>query len=177
MSISCAITGDKPVRFKFGYKEDYSLCKKIKRVIKKQIIELYDKGVTCFYVGGSLGVDMWAGEIVLRLKEQPGYERIELVVVVPYKGHDLNWDERSRKRLEFLMKYSMRTITAGTDKNNESYIKRNYYIVDNTDYVLAICDEHTIISKETKKMILYAKEKHRIIILIHPDTVNATRIS
>lgn len=31
MKKSCAVTGPKPTRFKFGYKEDYSLCKKIKR--------------------------------------------------------------------------------------------------------------------------------------------------
>ena len=76
----CAITGHRPSRFKFKYSEDYTLCKKIKANMLEVFRKLYDeKEVRCFYVGGALGVDMWAAEQILRLKEQPGYEDIELV--------------------------------------------------------------------------------------------------
>lgn len=57
----------------------------------EQFKRLYDEhGVRRYYVGGALGVDMWAGELILRLKEQPGYGDIELVVVLPFEGHDSN---------------------------------------------------------------------------------------
>lgn len=102
--------------------------------MKEEIIKLYETGVTCFYVGGSLGVDLWAGEIVLRLKEQPGYEGIELVLVIPYEGHDFSWDERSRKRLRFLIKHSKEYLIAGEKNCRESYRKRNIYMIDQTDY-------------------------------------------
>lgn len=170
MPKSCAITGDKPTRFKFGYKEDYSLCKKIKRVMTEQIKELYQNGVTRFYIGGSLGVDIWAGEIILRLKEQPGYENIELVVVVPYKGHDLNWDERSRKRLEFLIKHSEEYLAAGDSNCQESYTKRNCYMVDQTGCVLAVCDNGIKGLSAVREMLSYAHKRERQIIFIHPDT-------
>ena len=92
---ACAVTGHRPSRFKFKYSEDYSLCKKIKRAMLEQFKRLYDEhGVRRYYVGGALGVDMWAGELILRLKEQPGYGDIELVVVLPFEGHDSKWDER-----------------------------------------------------------------------------------
>lgn len=84
---ACAVTGHRPSRFKFKYSEDYSLCKKIKRAMLEQFKRLYDEqGVRQYYVGGALGVDMWAGELILRLKEQPGYGDIELVVVLPFEG-------------------------------------------------------------------------------------------
>ena len=67
---SCAITGHRPTRFKFGYKENYTGCKRLKKRLYEQFALLYEKGVRRFYVGGSLGVDMWAGEQVLTLKEQ-----------------------------------------------------------------------------------------------------------
>ena len=71
----CAITGHRPSRFKFKYSEDYSLCKKIKANMLEVFRKLHDEQeVSCFYVGGALGVDMWAAEQILRLKEQPGYE-------------------------------------------------------------------------------------------------------
>lgn len=170
MPKSCAITGDKPTRFKFGYKDNYSLCKKIKRVMTEQIMELYKKGVTRFYVGGSLGVDIWAGEIILRLKEQPGYEDIELVVIVPYKGHDLNWDERNRKRLEFLINHSKEYLIAGDSNCQKSYTKRNCYMVDQAECVLAVCDNGIKGLSAIKEMLSYAHKRERHIIFIHPDT-------
>lgn len=174
MPKACAITGDRPTSFKFGYKENYSLCKKLKRVMAEQIKELYENGVTCFYIGGSLGVDIWAGEIILRLKEQTRYEAIELVLVIPYKGYDSNWDERSRKRLEYLIKHSKACLTAGDINCQESYVKRNYYMVDQADCVLAICGNDRNILSTFGKMLSYATKRKRNIIFINPDTAETS---
>lgn len=49
----------------------------------EQFKRLYhEKGVRRFYIGGAMGVHIWAGELVLQLRGQPGYEDIELVVVL-----------------------------------------------------------------------------------------------
>ena len=102
----CAITGHRPSRFKFKYSEDYALCKKIKASMLEVFRKLHDeKEVRRFYVGGALGVDMWAAEQILRLKEQPGYEDIELVVALPFVGHDAKWDQRSKRRMEFILQH------------------------------------------------------------------------
>lgn len=59
----CAVTGHRPSRFKFKYSEDYALCKKIKANMLEVFRKLHDeKEVRRFYVGGALGVDMWAAE-------------------------------------------------------------------------------------------------------------------
>lgn len=80
----CAITGHRPSRFKFKHSEDDALCKKIKANLLEVFRKLHDeKEVRRFYVGGALGVDMWAAEQILRLKEQPGYGDIKLVVALP----------------------------------------------------------------------------------------------
>ena len=58
---SCAVAGPKPTRFKFGYKEDNSLCRKIKKAMLQQFRRLYrKKGVQRFYIGGAIGVNLWA---------------------------------------------------------------------------------------------------------------------
>ena len=95
---TCAVTGHRPTRFKWKYKENNNGCKRLKKRMHDQFIALYEKGVRRFLVGGGLGVDQWAGEIILRLKEQPEYSDIELVVVLPFPGHDAQWDPRSRER-------------------------------------------------------------------------------
>ena len=58
--------------------------------MQKQFMRMHDdeEGVRRIYVGGLLGVDMWAGEIVLQLKEMPRYEDMELVIVLPFPEHD-----------------------------------------------------------------------------------------
>lgn len=42
---------------------------------------LCGQGVRRFYIGGSLGLDLWAGEILMELKQQPEYGEIELGAV------------------------------------------------------------------------------------------------
>lgn len=171
MKKSCAVAGCRPTRFKFKYNEDYSLCKRVKNVMLNQFKRLYDEeNVRRFYVGGTLGVDMWAGEILLRLKETLGYEDIELVVVIPFLGHDEKWDERSKKRLSFLIQHSTEHLVIGKQDCKESYIKRNCYMIDHADYLVAVCDKDYSLQYKEIQMVKYAKEKKIPIVYIHPDT-------
>ena len=67
---ACAITGHRPTRFCFGYNENHPLCKKIKECLFEQFQMLHSReNVQTFFVGGALGVDMWAGEQLLVLKD------------------------------------------------------------------------------------------------------------
>lgn len=45
---SCVIIGDKPTRFKFGYKENYAGCKRLKKRLQEQFTELYEQGGSVF---------------------------------------------------------------------------------------------------------------------------------
>ena len=108
---ACAITGHRPTRFKFKYNEGYSLCKKIKKAMLKTFCHLHDEeGIFRFYVGGALGVDMWAAEQLLYLKEQPGYQDIELIVALPFEGHDSKWDAMSKQRLQIIIHNATKCI-------------------------------------------------------------------
>ena len=59
----------------------------------KTFCHLHDEeGIFRFYVGGALGVDMWAAEQLLYLKEQPGYQDIRdeilyLIFDYPHKHY------------------------------------------------------------------------------------------
>lgn len=168
---ACAVTGHRPTRFRFKYNEDYSLCKKLKRTMLEQFKKLYDEqGVRRYYVGGALGVDMWAGELILRLKEQPGYEDIELVVVLPFEGHDAKWDERSKRRMDFLRQMCSECVVIGTEDCRESYIKRNCYMVDHADYLVAVYDDDRNLRSGTMQTVRYAERRRLTITFVNPDT-------
>ena len=174
---SCAVAGPKPTRFKFGYKEDNSLCRKIKKAMLRQFRRLYRKrGVRRFYIGGAIGVNLWAGELLLKLKKEPGYEDLELAVILPFPGHDAKWDVRSRKRLEYLVWHSVEHLTVGTEDCRESYISQNRYLVDHAQCLVAVGEEHREQETESFQVTTYAREKGLEIIYIHPDTAEVTDV-
>ena len=126
---ACAITGHRPTRFCFGYNEEDPLCQKLKECLLEQFRILHDeKFVRTFFVGGALGVDMWAGEQLLTLKAQTGYEDIKIIVVIPFIGYDSKWPDRSRHRLKKLIQNANDSIVISHSADVSSYKKRNYYM-------------------------------------------------
>lgn len=168
---ACAITGHRPTRFRFKYDENNNGCKRIKKRIRDQLIQLYEQGFRQFWVGGALGVDMWAGEILLRLKEQPEYSEIQLMIALPFEGHDRNWEERSRKRMAFLIQHSSETVSTGQKDAPPAanYRRRNEYMVDHAGCLLAVYDNDCSIRSRTGMTVNYARKQGLPIILIHPD--------
>ncbi|RFZ77479.1 DUF1273 family protein [Lacrimispora amygdalina] len=170
---SCAVTGHKPTRFKFKYKENTSGCKRLKKRLHDQFVLLYEKGVRQFYVGGALGVDMWAAEILLRLKEQPGFKEVNLNVILPCDGHDAYWDERSKARMQFIRDHA-RVIVISHIHNAESYLRCNRYMIEQADYLVAVYDNERNIQTGTMQMVKYAERKRLHTVFIHPDTGQIT---
>ena len=103
-SFSCVITGHRPTRFKFKYNEKDKRCQRIKKCLQEQLIRLYNQGVRCFWAGGAMGADMWAAEILLRMKEQTAYQDVELCLALPFEGYDADWDDWHQKRMKFIRK-------------------------------------------------------------------------
>lgn len=167
---TCAITGHRPTRFKFKYNENYTGCKRLKKRLHDQFAALYEQGVRRFLVGGALGVDMWSGEILLEMKRKPEYAGIELVIVLPHPGHDERWDERSKRRMAFLLEHSTEHLTIGTDSSAESYYRRNRYLVDHADCLVAVYDNDRVVRSGTEMTVRYAEKRGKPVVLIHPDT-------
>ena len=169
---SCAITGHRPTRFKWKYQENNSGCLRLKKRLREQLIEIYEQGVRHFWVGGALGVDMWAGEILLELKKSLQYTDLELHLALPFAGYSNKWDPKSKRRMAALLENCNSSITVGTaDKPAESYKKRNYYMVDQADCLLAVYDNNRTIRSGTGMTVNYAKKRGVQIIYIHPDTM------
>lgn len=172
MKKTCTFTGPKPTRFKFRYNEDYTLCKKLKKTLLLQIKRLYnEKGVRRFYVAGMIGVHMWAGELVLQMKEQTGYEDIELCVVLPFPGCDAQWDARNQKRMKHFMHSSTETVTISQTPGQGGYLDCNRYLVEHADFLVAVSDNDGSEQSTLTQIEAYAYKKQRPVIFIHPDTL------
>lgn len=167
---TCAVIGHRPTRFKFKYQENNAGCKRLKKRLHDQFVLLYEQGVRRFVIGGSLGVDIWSGEILLKLREQPEYSDIELVLALPHPGHDARWDQRSKDRLAFLLAHCAEHTVVGIKADAESYYKRNRYMVEHSDCLLAVYDNDKSVRSGTGQTVQYAEKLEKPVVLIHPDT-------
>ncbi len=102
----CCFTGHRPQSLPCGFDEEHDACLKIKYQLKRLIKGLIDKkNVTHFISGGALGVDMWAMEIVLELKEK--YPNITLEAAVPCRSQADCWNKKLHERLAELSDLSV----------------------------------------------------------------------
>ena len=80
---TCAFTGHRPKGL--GYPESDGRCDALKRLLRLMVRRLIqEQGVTHFISGMAQGVDLYAAEIVLELKEQ--YPRLHWNVRFPMSG-------------------------------------------------------------------------------------------
>ena len=127
-----------------------------------------------FFVGGALGVDMRAGEQLLTLRAQTGYEDIKIIVVVPFIGYDSKWPDQSKHRLKKLIQNANDSIVISHSANVSSYKKRNYYMVDHAEYIIGVFDNQKKLRSGTAQTVNYALHQGKVITLIHPDTMEIT---
>ena len=72
--------------------------------------------------------------------------------------------------MAFLLTRCIGCITVGTEPGPESYYKRNRYLVDHADYLVAVYDNEHRIRSGTVMTTNYAKKMGIPVVLIHPDT-------
>ena len=95
---TCAFTGHRPKGL--GYPESDGRCAALKEKLRTLIIRMMEEeGVTHFISGMAQGVDMYAAEIVLELKEK--YPQITLECAIPYERQAVRWPEALRNRYFF----------------------------------------------------------------------------
>ena len=170
--LSCTITGHNPQRFKFKYNEEAPLCLSIKAAITEQIKTLYSNGVRLFYVGCAVGVDTWAAEIVLELKQQAKFSEIELFCAIPFTDHTEKFTAGQKKRYERILNQCSYTETVSKHYSPVVYKRLNYFMVDKTQHLIAVYDQDKSERSGLVQMINYAIKNNLKITYIHPDTAN-----
>ena len=137
MKYSACFTGHRPKGLPCGYNEEHPACIKIKTQLTRMIIGLIEKkNVTHFIAGAALGVDMWAMEIVLDLKED--YPYITLEAVLPCRSQTSGWNVKNKGRYDRLLSACDKVTLVQEYYTPDCMIKRNKYMVNNSDYVAAV---------------------------------------
>lgn len=95
---------------------------------------------------------------------------IELIVALPFEGHDSKWDAMSKQRLQIIIHNATKCIVIGQSGTTSDYKKRNYYMVDHADFLLAVYDNNRKLRSGTGQTVNYALKQNLRIIFLHPDT-------
>ena len=93
---SCAIFGQNPMRFAWGFDEEADECRAMKLELAQQIMVLRQQGVTQFYVGCDYGVGLYAAEIINVLRDND--PELLLFCVTPHEEQATKWTQQLRER-------------------------------------------------------------------------------
>lgn len=136
----CCVTGHRPEGFPFPY-ESASMEKERYRIeLKKNIMQLIAEGTTHFISGMAQGVDLDFAEEVLRCKTilTPPDKEIRLEAALPFPRQKQFSDGQPLDRYrEILLACDIKTVVSPCYQKN-SFQKRNQYMVDKADIVLAV---------------------------------------
>ena len=167
---SCAITSQRPTRFKFKYQEYMTSCKRLKKRLYDVFAELYRRDVRRFYVGGALGVDLWAGEILLEMRRQEEYQKLEIVLVYPFPGHDERWDPKNRERLRHLKESCDQFVMGSEVGGAQGYRERTAYMVEHADCLVAVYDDEPAGPSGVEAALRIAEIQKILVVQICPKT-------
>lgn len=122
--MNCAFTGHR----NFDY---YNEIRSLERAVESAII---NDDVDTFYNGMARGFDLAAAQTVIQLKRR---YKIKLIACVPFYGQKETLNAFDRKIYEEVLEHCNEIIVLSQDYYPGCMYKRNRYMVNNCDMVIA----------------------------------------
>lgn len=148
MSIqTCCFTGRRPQSFSWKYNEGDLRCILLKFRLKREIVRAIKQDcIQHFLTGMALGVDTWAAEIVLSLRKR---WHVTLECVLPCHDQDARWPQESRERYQSILAQCDKVTLLQTHYSPDCFDKRNRYLIDHSDLVIAVWNGSPSVRKES----------------------------
>ena len=175
--IRCAIIGQHPMRFPWGFDEEDESCTKMKMELAQQIMVLRQSGVSQFLVACDCGVGLYAAEIVNGLRATTDRD-LMLICYTPHEEQATKWAPYLRERY-FDMLTACSYLSAvcevsAPDAQLQAYQK----IIDLADVVLGVYDlDSTATGSAENRALTYAEGQHKPLVLLHPTELTTKQIS
>ena len=133
-----AFTGHRPEKLPWGNNDNSADALMYKFRLREALEYLIGVGYVNFMSGAARGFDTIAAEIVISLREV--YPWIRLTVVLPCADQAAHWSSEERARWENIVHNSDHVETMARTFDRGCMFRRNRYLVDNADMLLAAYD-------------------------------------
>lgn len=162
---TCCVTGHRPQGFPWNYADSQCLAhKKYLKFLTNKISRLVNAGFAHFISGGAIGVDMDFANVVISLRDKM-FPNIQLEVAIPCQRQDLKWQIADKERYHTILSNANKVTILSEHYTRFCMQKRNEYMVDNSDLVLAFWNDEN--SGGTYNTISYAKRKNKQLDIVH----------
>lgn len=172
MELTCAFTGHRPAHFPFGDDERHPDCVRLKEALAEQIAQLAKASVRHFITGVAQGVDIWAAEAVLALRETD--KALTLTCALPCADQAQYWPQDQQARHAAIVERCDRSVTLFPAYTDGCMIMRNRWMVEHADLVLAVYDGSP--RGGTAFTVRYAVSQEKQVVLLEPGTLTVARI-
>ena len=150
----CCFTGHRPERLEMRETEVIS-------GLKKEIRQAIADGFQKFISGMARGVDLWAAEIVLTLRDEGA--AIRLICASPYRGFENRWSWEWQKRYRRVMEQADLVRFICPRYSRDCFQKRNEWMIDHSARVIAVYNGQP---SGTRNTIEYARRCNVPVILL-----------
>ena len=124
----CCFTGHRPEKLRAAEGE-------IKVALTGEIRAAISDGYSVFISGMACGVDLWAAELVLDLRDRG--EAVRLICAVPFPGFELRWERSWRERYQFVLERADLVRVICPTYRPDCFQRRNRWMVDHSARVIA----------------------------------------
>lgn len=151
----CCFTGHRPQKLRRTKEE-------IQADLENAIRQAITDGYTTFITGMAYGVDIWAGQIVVRLRKRN--PALHLIAAIPFRGFEDRWSSDWKRAYQELLEQADLVKYICPGYNAGAYQRRNEWMVDHSSRVIAVFNGEP---SGTKNTIDYAIRRASQIIVIN----------
>ena len=142
----CCFTGHRPEKLNMPETEVIAW-------LESEIRRAIDDGFVTFISGMARGVDIWAAEIVLRLRDKG--KPIHLICASPFEGFEKSWSDDWKQRYNEVMRQADIVKFVCKGYSRACFQIRNEWMVDRSARVIAV---YNGLQGGTKNTIEYARK-------------------
>ena len=146
---TCCFTGHRKIKDKDF---DMVMARTMGKV--RELIVKY--GYRYFRVGGSIGYDMFAAEILFLMRDLE-FPHIQVILDYPFDGFTDGWDEEQKNEYAKLLPQYDKIVCVSPSVGREAYLARDRHLIDNSSFCISYCTRRT---GGTAYTIRYAETNH-----------------
>lgn len=153
----CCFTGHRPEKLQASEEN-------VKAWLNNQIDIAISQGFVTFITGCAMGVDIWAGQIVVEKRKQN--PALHLIAASPYPGFGNRWKDEWRRQYNQLLKDADLVRYIRERYSDDCFMIRNRWMVDHSSLVIAA---YNGAPGGTRNTIEYAKKAGITVVQVIPE--------